>query len=116
MVVEPVHGDLKRACAAMWRTVQQATDVLAPRLERLEVVDDATDQVVTRASVGLAPQIRRKEFWLPLPVGIANGVILAVSGTDAATVRATIPGFAAAGLALAVILVDAVRRTLVWHE
>jgi hypothetical protein len=114
--VEPIHGDLKKACGSLWSTVQRSTRSLSPKLDRLEVIDDGTGQVVAQARTGLAPQVRRREFWLPLAVGLANGVVLATTGADTATIRATIPGFAAAAIALLFIVGDAVRKSLVWHD
>jgi hypothetical protein len=115
MIVEPVHGDLRAACQSAWRSIRKSAGNLSPKLERLEVVDEATTQVVLRASTGLLPQIRRRELWLPVLVGVANAILLAVTGADSATLKGTLPGFVAAGVALLVILSDAIRERLVWH-
>ena len=116
MVVEPIHGDLKKACGSLWSTVQRSAGSLSPKLERLEVIDDGTGQVVTQATTGLVPQVQRRELWLPLAVGLANGVIVAATGAHAATIGATAPGFVAAGIALLFIISDGLRKSLVWHD
>ncbi|HEX4806275.1 MAG TPA: hypothetical protein VFU94_10255 [Conexibacter sp.] len=115
MIVEPVHGELRVACQSVWRTILATVGELSPRLERLEIVDEATMQTLVRASVGLLPQMRRRELWLPLAVGVANAVVLVATGVDSATLHGAIPGLVAAGIALLVIILDAIRASLVWH-
>ena len=115
MYVEPVHGDLRVACASVWRSVRTAARRLSPKLTRLKIVDQVSRQELTTANVGLLPQARRREFWLALSVGACNAMILAITGADDATLRGTVPGFVAAGVALLVIAWDATRKSLVWH-
>lgn len=115
IIVESVYGELRTACQSLWRSVREAVGHLSPKLERLELLDEATNQILTRASVGLLPQLRRRELWLPLVVGVANAILLAATGADSAVVLGAIPGFAAAALALLAIIWDGMRRSLVWH-
>ncbi len=114
--VEPVHSHLKKSAEDVWRIVRAALQSLDPKLLRLDVVDEPTTQVITRASVGLLPQTRRREFWLPMLIAIANGALFIAGGTDLATLRGAAPGLLAAAVALAVMMVDANRKKLIWHD
>lgn len=115
MVVEAVNGDLRSACQSLWRSTRKATRGMSPRLVRLEVLDEATAQVFLRGSVGVFPQVRRRELWLPLLVGLANCAIFVISGADSATLRGAIPGLVAGTIASVILVSDSIRKSLVWH-
>ena len=114
MIVEPVHGDLRASCESVWRSIQRGGRSLSPRLERLEIYDGTWTQALLRARVGLVPQLKGRDLWIPLIVGVVSAIVLAVSGADTGTVLGAIPGIAAAFASMVVIISDALRKKLVW--
>ena len=115
LTVEPVQGDLRRACESVWSSVCRAGNDLRPVLDSLDIVDEGTTHVIGRGSVGLLPQGRRREFWAPIGISVATAVFVLATGADGAALRGAVPSFIAGVLSLGVIAVDALRKKLVWH-
>jgi hypothetical protein len=116
MTIEPVQGNLRRSCESVWRTVRTSAGAMRPSLDRLDLVDEATTQVVARASVGFIPQVRRREFWPPTAIAIVSAIVLALDGLNDDTLRGTLAAFIGGTVALVFLTVDALRKKLVWHE
>ena len=114
--VEPVHGDLKEACQSLWRTIRKGTSKLRPKLKSLDIVGEQTTIPVLRASVGLVPRARRRDFWLPALTGVSTAAVLVATEADDVAVRGAVPGLVLAAVGLILYVIDVSKRTLVWHD
>jgi hypothetical protein len=115
LTIEPVQGDLRRACESVWSSVCRAGQGLRPVLDSLDIVDEGTTHVIGRGSVGLLPQGRRREFWAPIAISATTGVFVLATGADSAALRGAVPAFVAGLLSLGVMVIDTLRKKLVWH-
>lgn len=114
MVVELVHGDLRKSCESVWRSVRKAASSLSPKLERLDVYDGSWTRTFLKARVGFFPELRKGDLWIPLIAGVATAVVLALSKANSDVVLGAIPSLVAAVGSMAAIILDALRKKLVW--
>jgi hypothetical protein len=116
LCLEPVQGGLKQSCESVWSTVRVCGAEFDPTLTALNIRDGTTMQVFSRASVGLAPQGKRREFWTPVAVAVVSIIALGLARAPSDSVLGAMPGFVAGIACVVVLLTDALRQKLVWHD
>lgn len=118
--VEPIRGDIKRACGNVWRSTRRACRWRGHRLqlERLDVVDETDNRVIAYATAGWRSSIARRSLWWGLAVALATAIWLPLelfvfaNDAPAETVRGAIPSLVlGAGAVLSLVFL---RQRLVW--
>src|SRR3954447_24767460 len=82
LFIESVQGGLKRGCESVWRSIRQDASDLEPKIEALELIDEATTQVIGTGSAGFIPQAKRRELWVPIVIAaVTVATVLAAGGS-----------------------------------
>jgi hypothetical protein len=119
LFIEPVRGDLKDACQTVWSGIRTSAGNLKPRLEALQVFDEATAERVRTGERGLRARTRGEYFtkgataggtvlWIPIAI--------ALGANPGAVTLGAVPALVAGGIATLQLAQDLKHDKLVWRD
>jgi hypothetical protein len=120
--IEPVGGNILRACDSAWKGTHAALKEVKPKLASLKLVDTESGKEFLSATTGLGTELRRREVVTLLIVGgLTLAWLLAGVWTFAASdplpfAGGTITGLVGGLVGLIYAGSDARRGTLRWHD
>jgi len=114
------QADLKRACQAIWDSVQDDGSNLRPVLSSLETTDEATGRPVLVAKTGFGAQLGRRATLTAIGIGVVSLVVLIIGLATFAKhhrvefAAGSAPALTTGAIAFVWALIDALRGRLVW--
>lgn len=119
LFIESSGGRLRKAAEDVWKLVHGNDQGLNPKLASLVLFDEDANDDIAQARIGLGENVKRTEIAGPIVVAVLTAVLLtvAIAGFNASWDLAvgSIPAFAAAILALGLLVIDTRRKRLVWE-
>ncbi len=78
LILEPVHGQIRRACQSVWDAIRQALSDRRPNLSSAELIDQFTGRPVMSGQTGLVVELKRQEVLASLFAAVATAVWVGV--------------------------------------
>jgi hypothetical protein len=117
--VESQAGQLRDAAGETWQLVHKKARRQKLQLKSLVLFDEAANDKIAEATVGIAENAKRTEIAIPLMIGAVTAIVLliAVVAFDAPLDLGigSVPALVAAILVLAWLVVDSWKGKLVWQ-
>jgi hypothetical protein len=121
-IVEPTLGDFQHSCQTVLDGIRRALDGHKPKLQSAEIIDPVSGRSVFRAKVGFPTEIRQRQAWQPIALGVVTllvvgvGVLTFAKSSGQALAIGAIPAFVAAALAVVLLIIDSAGKRIHWED